>query len=57
MLYGSMRLDTKTVVGYIFDKFNSDYLGEASVVSWFLALIIFTLTAIQFAINRRGERK
>lgn len=57
LLYGSTRLDTKTVVGYIFSKFGSDYLGEASVISWFLAVIIFTITAIQFAYNGRREKK
>ena len=56
LLYGSSRLDTKTVVGYIFDKFNTDYLGEASVISWFLAVIVFIITAIQFAYNGRRAK-
>lgn len=57
LLYGSSRLDTKTVVGYIFGKFGDDYLGEASVISWFLAIIVFIVTAIQFAYNGRRESK
>ena len=57
LLYGSSRLDTKTVVGYIFGKFGDDYLGEASVISWFLAIIIFTITAIQFIYNGRREKR
>ncbi|GHU99481.1 sugar ABC transporter permease [Clostridia bacterium] len=45
----------KTVVLYLYEQFGWGYVGYASAVAWLLALVVFAVTGLQFAIEGRKK--
>lgn len=56
LLNGGPGNSTRTMVMYLFTLFDSNRISEASVVAWFLGLVIFVVTALQFFINGRRNK-
>lgn len=48
---------TRTLVMYLFERFGRNRVSEASVIAWFVGVFVFVVTAIQFYVNGRRERK
>lgn len=56
LLDGGPANSTRTVLIYLFDRFDQRLISQASVVAWILALIVFVATALQFYFNSRSEK-
>ncbi len=56
LLNGGPANSTRTVLIYLFQRFDQRLISQASVVAWVLALIVFIATALQFYVNSRSER-
>ncbi|NLB85001.1 MAG: sugar ABC transporter permease [Acholeplasmataceae bacterium] len=57
LLNGGPANSTRTVLIYLFQRFDNRLISEASVVAWILALIVFVVTALQFYMNSRSEKR
>lgn len=47
---------TRTLVLYLFERFDARRISEASVIAWFLGIVVFLITAFQFWWNGRREK-
>lgn len=57
LLAGGPANSTRTVLIYLFQRFDQRLISQASVVAWVLALIVFVATSLQFYVNSRGEKQ
>jgi multiple sugar transport system permease protein len=55
--YGGPEYSAATIVYYLWNMgFGTGYrLGYASAVAWILAIIVFTITLVQFRLSPKNE--
>lgn len=55
---GGPELSTRVLVQYIYETAFRNYrMGYGAAMSWLLFLVIAVVSAVQFAVNRKGEPK